>query len=82
MSDLRERIKIALLKTAGGLELYEHERDEIADVLIRELGMRQQVIDIDGVLLHTYTTGYKPLRDPDMIAADAAWQANHPEDAE
>jgi hypothetical protein len=42
MSELRERIKTLLLKTAGGLELYEHERDEIADVLIRELGWHEE----------------------------------------
>jgi hypothetical protein len=83
MSDLRTRIIQALEKS--GVDIPYYHQCAIADVLIRELPELRligQVFAPGHTITVTNVPPPKTLRDPDMIAADAEWQANHPEEAQ
>lgn len=48
--NLRDRIAKALLSNRAGSDLYEHERLELADAVIAELGLTIQVAGPDGIV--------------------------------
>ena len=70
--DLRTRIAYAIATQADGDEPGMEPAScdyDMADAVIRELGMRQLIIDTeDGYRFHSYTTKWELIGEPDTPA--------------